>query len=110
MQQRHGAEVDRTRVTASVHLTSVAVTTQSVAPGALSTVTGTGERGATFRVLDPAGGELVPGTRTVGPDGVWTFDLSVPEGSFGVRFALEQTKNGVTETSNVFAIPADTHN
>ncbi|QSB24068.1 hypothetical protein [Curtobacterium sp. 24E2] len=80
----------------------------SVAPGRTNTFTGTGEPGATYRVLNISGTQIVPGTHTIDDDGNWTFDRVVSNGAANFRFVIEQTKNGRTEASDLFTLPADT--
>ncbi|MBF4606168.1 hypothetical protein [Curtobacterium sp. VKM Ac-1393] len=86
----------------------VTVATRAVTPGVVNTFTGTGEPGATYRVLNVSGTQIVPGTFEVGTDGRWTFDRAVSRGASEFRFALEQSKNGRTELSELFTLPADT--
>jgi hypothetical protein len=86
----------------------VTVANRSVTPGAVNTFTGTGEPGASYRVLNITGTQIVPGTFEVDAQGNWTFDRAVSRGATEFRFALEQTKNGKTELSELFTLPADT--
>ncbi|WIE79530.1 hypothetical protein [Curtobacterium sp. MCSS17_016] len=86
----------------------VTVTNRSVTPGVVNTFTGTGEPGASYRVLNITGTQIVPGTFQVDARGNWTFDRAVSRGATEFRFALEQTKNGKTELSELFTLPADT--
>jgi hypothetical protein len=89
-------------------LAPVTVANRSVTPGVVNTFTGTGEPGASYRVLNITGTQIVPGTFEVDPQGNWTFDRAVSRGATEFRFALEQTKNGRTELSELFTLPADT--
>ncbi|MBT1682854.1 hypothetical protein [Curtobacterium flaccumfaciens] len=89
-------------------LAPVTVANRSVTPGVLNTFTGTGEPGASYRVLNITGTQIVPGTFEVDAQGNWTFDRAVSRGATEFRFALEQTKNGRTELSELFTLPADT--
>ncbi|WIB43195.1 hypothetical protein [Curtobacterium sp. MCLR17_058] len=86
----------------------VTVANRSVTPGAVNTFTGTGEPGASYRVLNITGTQIVPGTFEVDAEGNWTFDRAVSRGATEFRFALEQTKNGKVELSELFTLPADT--
>jgi hypothetical protein len=86
----------------------VTVANRSVTPGVVNTFTGTGEPGASYRVLNITGTQIVPGTFEVDAEGNWTFDRAVSRGATEFRFALEQTKNGKTELSELFTLPADT--
>ncbi|MCS6587835.1 hypothetical protein [Curtobacterium flaccumfaciens] len=89
-------------------LAPVTVANRSVTPGVVNTFTGTGEPGASYRVLNITGTQIVPGTFEVDAQGNWTFDRAVSRGATEFRFALEQTKNGRTELSELFTLPADT--
>lgn len=93
----------------SAELAPVTVTTTTVAPGVLNTISGTGEPNASFRVLNAAGGEKVPGSHIVNAQGRWSFTAKVPAGSLQYGFLIEQTKNGTTTISKRFVVPADTH-
>jgi hypothetical protein len=86
----------------------VTVATRAVTPGVVNTFTGTGEPGASYRVLNITGTQIVPGTFEVDAQGNWTFNRAVSRGATEFRFALEQTKNGKTELSELFTLPADT--
>ncbi|NQW91477.1 hypothetical protein HQQ88_14375 [Curtobacterium sp. VKM Ac-2861] len=86
----------------------VTVRNRAVTPGVVNTFTGTGEPGATYRVLNITGTQIVPGTFEVDSEGEWRFDRAVSRGATEFRFALEQTKNGKTELSELFTLPADT--
>jgi hypothetical protein len=86
----------------------VTVANRSVTPGVVNSFTGTGEPGASYRVLNITGTQIVPGTFEVDAQGNWTFDRAVSRGATEFRFALEQTKNGKTELSELFTLPADT--
>lgn len=89
-------------------LAPVTVANRSVTPGVVNTFTGTGEPRATYRVLNISGTQIVPGSFEVDPQGNWTFDRAVSRGATEFRFALEQTKNGKTELSELFTLAADT--
>ncbi|WP_418516456.1 hypothetical protein ACNUCX_02630 [Curtobacterium flaccumfaciens pv. flaccumfaciens] len=86
----------------------VTVANRSVTPGVVNTFTGTGEPGASYRVLNITGTQIVPGTFEVDAQGNWTFDRAVSRGATEFRFALEQSKNGKTELSELFTLSADT--
>ncbi|WP_146239604.1 hypothetical protein [Curtobacterium sp. MCSS17_011] len=86
----------------------VTVDNRSVTPGMSNHFTGTGEPGATYRVLNVSGTQIVPGSFQVGNDGKWAFDRVVSRGATEFRFALEVTKNGRTEVSELFTLAADT--
>ncbi len=89
-------------------LAPVTVDNRAVTPGVVNTFTGTGEPGATYRVLNISGTQIVPGIFEVDSEGEWRFDRAVSRGATEFRFALEQTKNGKTELSELFTLPADT--
>jgi len=111
IQEVNGREVDRKTVTATVEgRAELAPITLSgpalVTPGRSNTFTGTAEPGATFRVLNVSGTQIVPGAFQVGADGRWTFNRVVSNGAPNFRFVIEQTKNGQTVTSELFTINA----
>jgi len=111
IQEVNGREVDRKTVTATVEgRAELAPITLSgpalVTPGRSNTFTGTGEPGATYRVLNVSGTQIVPGTFQVGADGRWTFNRVVSNGAPNFRFVIEQTKNGQIEKSKLFTIDA----
>ncbi|ROP65152.1 hypothetical protein [Curtobacterium sp. ZW137] len=110
-QYLRGEEVDDTTIPVEVkqlELAPVTVTTRTVSPGEQNTITGTGEPGATFRVLKANGKEIAPGAHVVGIDGTWSFDHVVAAGSKRFRFVIEQSKYGQTVPSELFTVPADT--
>lgn len=80
---------------------------RSVTPGLSNTFRGTAEPGATYRVLNVSGTQIVPGTLTVGDDGTWEFERVVSTGATSFQFVIEQTKDGQTETSELFSIDAN---
>jgi len=93
----------------SGRLTPVTVTGPStVTPGVVNTITGTGEPGATFRVLNASGSQLVPGTGEVDADGRWSFQRAVSRGATKFEFVIEQTKGDQgPEPSQLFSIAAN---
>lgn len=90
-------------------LTTVRVTgPQTVTPGVSNHVSGTGEPGASYRVLNASGTQIVPGTREVDEDGNWSFDRVVNSGATKFEFVIEQTKGDQgPERSEVFSIAAN---
>jgi hypothetical protein len=111
IQKVNGAEVDRKTVTATVERdTELAPITlsgpASVTPGRSNTFTGTGEPGATYRVLNVSGTQIVPGTLDIDENGNWTFNRVVSNGAPNFRFVIEQTKNGKTTKSELFTVNA----
>lgn len=80
---------------------------QSVTPGLANTFRGTAEPGATYRVLNVSDTQIVPGTLTVAADGTWEFERVVSAGATSFQFKIEQTKDGQTETSELFSIDAN---
>jgi hypothetical protein len=111
IQKVNGAEVDRKTVTATVERdTELAPITlsgpASVTPGRSNTFTGTGEPGATYRVLNVSGTQIVPGTLNIDENGNWTFNRVVSNGAPNFRFVIEQTKNGKTTKSELFTVNA----
>ncbi|WP_412872573.1 hypothetical protein [Curtobacterium flaccumfaciens] len=93
---------------AAADFAPVTVANRSVTPGVVNTFSGTGEPDASYRVLNVSGTQIVPGTFEVDGQGNWTFDRAVSRGATEFRFALELTKNGKTERSELFTLPADT--
>jgi hypothetical protein len=93
---------------AAADFAPVTVANRSVTPGVVNTFSGTGEPDASYRVLNVSGTQIVPGTFEVDGQGNWTFDRAVSRGATEFRFALELTKNGKTELSELFTLPADT--
>lgn len=85
----------------------VTVDQTSVTPGVSNHFTGTGTPGATYRVLNVSGTQIVPGTLTISDEGKWQFDRVVSSTATNFRFKLEVTKNGQTETSQLFDLPAN---
>ncbi|WP_251160497.1 hypothetical protein [Curtobacterium sp. P97] len=85
----------------------VTVDQTSVTPGVPNRFTGNGTPGATFRVLNVSGTQIVPGTFTMTGSGRWQFDRVVSSTAKNFRFKLEVTKNGQTETSELFDLPAE---
>ncbi|WP_264301135.1 hypothetical protein [Curtobacterium citreum] len=84
----------------------VAVATKTVTAGTTNTFTGTATPGATYRVLNPYGTQIVPGTHQVAADGTWSFDRVVSKGATKLDFVIEQTVNGTATKSNLFSIAA----
>jgi hypothetical protein len=84
----------------------VTVTTKTVAAGVSNHITGTATPGATFRVLNPSGTQIVPGTHTVASDGSWSFDRVVSKGAAKLDIVIEQTVNGTAKKSGTFSLTA----
>jgi len=84
----------------------VSVTTKSVTAGVSNHFEGTATPGATFRVLNPSGTQIVPGTHDVAADGTWSFDRVVSRGATKLDFVIEQTVDGTPTKSGVFSIAA----
>lgn len=83
----------------------------TVAPGTTNTFTGTATPGASYEVVDADGTVIVPdGPFDVDERGDWSFTAEVPAGATDYAFAIRQTAFGVTETSELFRVPADTRN
>lgn len=93
----------------SGRLTTVRVTgPQTVTPGVLNRISGTGEPGASYRVLNASGTEIVPGTHEVDSDGGWSFERVVTRTASKFDFVIEQTKGDQgPELSEVFSIAAN---
>ncbi|WP_144762029.1 ricin-type beta-trefoil lectin domain protein [Curtobacterium sp. 9128] len=79
----------------------------TVTPGVTNTFVGTAEPDATYEVLNVSGTPLVPGSLSVAGDGTWTFDRVISNGATEFRFRIRQTKDGVTETSELFVLRAN---
>jgi len=84
----------------------VTVTTKTVTAGVSNHITGTATPGATFRVLNPSGTQIVPGTHTVATDGSWSFDRVVSKGAAKLDIVIEQTVNGTAKKSGTFSLAA----
>ncbi|MBF4614062.1 hypothetical protein [Curtobacterium sp. VKM Ac-1376] len=82
------------------------VTTKSVTAGVSNHFTGTATPGATFRVLNPSGTQIVAGTHDVATDGTWSFDRVVSKGATKFDFVIEQTVNGTATKSRTFSLSA----
>ncbi|MCS6548020.1 hypothetical protein NYS50_09035 [Curtobacterium flaccumfaciens pv. flaccumfaciens] len=93
----------------SGRLTPVRVTAPAtVTPGVSNRISGTGEPGASFRVLNPSGTQIVPGTLEVDGDGNWSFERVVTSGATKFEFVIEQTKGDQgPEPSEVFTLNAN---
>ncbi|MEV7761596.1 hypothetical protein [Curtobacterium flaccumfaciens] len=86
----------------------VTVTTKTVTAGISNHITGTATPGATFRVLNPSGTQIVPGTHKVATDGSWSFDRVVSKGATKLDIVIEQTVNGTAKKSGTFSLTAST--
>lgn len=84
----------------------VTVTTKTVTPGISNHITGTATPGATFRVLNPSGTQIVTGTHPVADDGTWSFDRVVSKGATKLDIVIEQTVNGTAKKSGTFSLAA----
>jgi hypothetical protein len=93
---------------ATSQLAPITVATTSVNPGKSNTFTGTGEPGASYRVLNASGTQIVPGNLTIDAAGKWSFERVVSTGATKLDFKIEQSKGGVTTTSGIFSIKAAT--
>jgi hypothetical protein len=82
------------------------VSTESVTAGVVNHFTGTATPGATFRVLNPSGTQIVPGSHDVATDGTWSFDRVVSKGATKFDFVIEQTVGGTVTTSRTFSLSA----
>ncbi|MBF4614060.1 hypothetical protein ITJ56_05715 [Curtobacterium sp. VKM Ac-1376] len=93
----------------SGRLTPVRVTApETVTPGVSNRISGTGEPGATYRVLNASGTQIVPGTLEVDDDGNWSFERVVTSGATKFEFVIEQTKGDQgPEQSEVFSLNAN---
>jgi hypothetical protein len=84
----------------------VTVTTKTVTAGVSNHIAGTATPGATFRVLNPSGTQIVPGTHQVAADGSWSFDRVVSKGAAKLDIVIEQTVNGTPKKSGTFSLTA----
>ncbi|MBB1196151.1 hypothetical protein [Curtobacterium flaccumfaciens] len=84
----------------------VTVTTKTVTAGVSNHIAGTATPGATFRVLNPSGTQIVPGTHQVTADGTWSFDRVVSKGAAKLDIVIEQTVNGTPKKSGTFSLAA----
>ncbi|MCS6557232.1 hypothetical protein NYQ31_02340 [Curtobacterium flaccumfaciens] len=84
----------------------VTVTTKTVTAGVSNHIAGTATPGATFRVLNPSGTQIVPGTHQVAADGSWSFDRVVSKGATKLDIVIEQTVNGTPKKSGTFSLAA----
>jgi hypothetical protein len=84
----------------------VTVTTKTVTAGVSNHIAGTATPGATFRVLNPSGTQIVPGTHQVAADGSWSFDRVVSKGATKLDIVIEQTVNGTPKKSGTFSLTA----
>ena len=82
------------------------VTTKTVTAGVSNHIAGTATPGATFRVLNPSGTQIVPGTHRVTADGTWSFDRVVSKGATKLDIVIEQTVNGTPKKSGTFSLAA----
>ena len=90
----------------SGRLTRVRVTDpETVTPGVVNRISGTGEPGASYRVLNASGTQIVPGTHQVDDEGDWSFDRAVTRGAPSFQFVIEQTKGEQgPERSELFSL------
>lgn len=113
VQHSKGANTTTAEVTVNPgqtgRLTEVQVTApDTVTPGVSNRIAGTGEPGATYRVLNASGTQIVDGTLEVGSDGTWSFERVVSNGAPSFEFVIEQTKGDRgPERSRVFSIAAN---
>lgn len=90
-------------------LTPVRVTApDTVTPGVSNRISGTGEPGASYRVLNGSGTQIVPGTLEVDGEGKWSFERVVTTGATKFEFVIEQTKGDQgPERSELFSLQAN---
>ncbi|PZE34666.1 hypothetical protein DEJ21_12685 [Curtobacterium sp. MCSS17_006] len=96
----------RTYSLAASAVRDATVTTKSVTAGVSNHITGTATPGATIRVLNPSGTQIVPGTHDVAPDGTWSFDRVVSKGASKLDIVIEQTVDGTPKKSGTFSLAA----
>ncbi|QSB24074.1 collagen binding domain-containing protein [Curtobacterium sp. 24E2] len=112
VQRSKGANTTRAEVTINPgqngRLTPVRlVAPDAVVPGVSNLISGTGEPGASFRVLNASGTQIVPGTHTVDDEGNWSFERVVSNSATSFEFAIEQTKDDQgPELSELFSLAA----
>jgi hypothetical protein len=86
----------------------VEMTTKTVIPGLENRFTGTATPGASLRVLNVSGTQIVNGTINADPDnGTFTFNRVVSANATKLDFKIEQTKDGKKVTSPMFSLAAD---
>ncbi|WP_144709999.1 hypothetical protein [Curtobacterium pusillum] len=112
VQRSKGANTTRAEITLNVGETGKLAPVRllgpvTVTPGVDNVFTGTGEPQATYEVLNASGTPLVPGTLQVDSAGKWTFSRAVDWRAKEFSFVIRQTKDGVTETSELFTIAAN---
>jgi hypothetical protein len=84
----------------------VTVATTSAKAGRTNTFEGTATPGASYRVLNVSGTEIVSGGPfSVDRSGRWTFDRVVSTGATEFRFKLEQRLGDATTTSRLVSVP-----
>jgi hypothetical protein len=81
---------------------SVTTSTTTMVPGLLNRFEGTGPGGATYRVVNRWGTDLVSGTSTVGSGGRWRFDRVVSNGATSFEFRLQLATDGWEARTPVF--------
>ncbi|GAA3333106.1 hypothetical protein HP467_03165 [Curtobacterium albidum] len=91
---------------AAAALVPATVSTTTVVPGTENRFEGTGTAGATYRVVNDWGTELVPGEREIGTDRRWEFRRVVDHRARDFRFRIEQRRGGQVLLSDRFVIPA----
>ncbi|MCS6581715.1 hypothetical protein [Curtobacterium citreum] len=93
----------------SGRLTQVRVTDpETVTPGVVNRISGTGEPGADYRVLNASGTQIVPGTHRVDDEGNWSFERVVTSGATKFEFVIEQMKGDQgPERSELFSLRAN---
>ncbi|MBT1672670.1 hypothetical protein [Curtobacterium flaccumfaciens] len=96
----------RTYSLAASAVRDATVTTKSVTAGVSNHITGTATPGATIRVLNPSGTQIVPGTHDVAHDGTWSFDRVVSKGASKLDIVIEQTVDGTPKKSGTFSLAA----
>ncbi|UBQ03022.1 hypothetical protein [Curtobacterium sp. TXMA1] len=79
-----------------------------VALGVNNTFTGTATPGASLKIVNASGTDLLGHPVTVNGNGDWTFDRVVSWNAKNFTFFIEQTKNGATKKTGPYVInPAD---
>lgn len=88
----------------------VTVTTTSARDGVRNSFSGTATPGATYRVVNAWGTEIVAGGPfRVETNGKWVFDRVVSTGATKFDFRIEQTWKGRSSVSELFSIPTAQH-
>ncbi|WP_186377001.1 hypothetical protein, partial [Curtobacterium pusillum] len=81
------------------------VTTEQYNAGVTNTFTGTATPNSTLRILNASGTELVKDVQ-VDAKGAWSFSRMMSASAAHFEFKIEQTKDGKTNTSELFRVTA----